>query len=371
LPEGQTWGEGERIWNEKAGGAEITCIRSPKDVIIPRLFLRSYGRREYMPEEVLPHLFRIEIPMPNNPLKYLNSYVIKAQPRNLIIDTGLDRKECLDSMVAGLSHLGVRLENTDFFITHMHADHFALVSKLVTDTSRVYFNRPDAEVMQALHGLETLTSYASINGFPEDVLRAAIHSHPGFKYGIKRIPELSFLKDGDTIRIGEYLFKCVETPGHTRGHICLYEPTQKILIAGDHILHNITPNIQCWTNQGNPLKNYLASLDKVSKLEVDMVLPGHRLLFRNHRERIEELKTHHKNRLDEVLSILGKGSKNAFQVASEMTWDIDCASWDLFPAPQKWFATGEAISHLRYLEKEEAISRQKGAKIITYALNHD
>ncbi len=325
-----------------------------------------------MPEEVLPHLFRIEIPMPQNPLRYLNSYVIKAEPKNLIIDTGLNRKECHDSMVAGLSQLGVRLEDTDFFITHMHADHFGLVPKLVTDTSRVYFNRPDAEIMGALHGWETLTSYAHMNGFPEDVLRAAIHSHPGFKYGTGWMPELSlsFLTDGDTLRIGEYLFKSVETPGHTRGHICLYEPAQKLLVAGDHILNDITPNIQCWRNQDNPLKNYLASLDKVSELEVDLVLPGHRRLFRDHRERIEELKTHHQNRLDEVLSILDKGSKNAFQVASEMTWDIDCDSWDLFPAPQKWFATGEAISHLRYLEEETAISRHAEGKIIRYAKNH-
>jgi len=78
-------------------------------------------------------------------------------------------------------------------------------------------------------------------------------------------------------------------------------------------------------------------------------------VFKNHDKRIDELKQHHYRRIEEVLTILNTESKNAFQVASEMTWDIDCASWDQFPLAQKWFATGETIAHLRYLEEEGAV----------------
>ena len=152
-----------------------------------------------MIEEVLPHLYRIKIPMPDSPLRYLNSYLIKAEPRNLIIDTGLNRKECLSAMQAGLRELDVDLAETDFFITHMHMDHFALVTKLVTDTSTIYFNQPDAEVLKTHFGWNTVLSYAGINGFPEDVLRDAVAGHPGFKFGLEWIPELSFLKDGDIL----------------------------------------------------------------------------------------------------------------------------------------------------------------------------
>jgi glyoxylase-like metal-dependent hydrolase (beta-lactamase superfamily II) len=324
-----------------------------------------------MIEEVVTDIFRIEIPLPGSPLKSLNSYVIKAPERNLIIDTGLNRKECLMAMQAGLRELDVDLRETDFFITHLHADHFGLVSRLVTDTSTIYFNRPDAEAIKTWGGWESMIDYASMNGFPENELRAALHSHPGYKYGSDWVPELSILEDGATISIGDYLFKCVETPGHTRGHTCLYESAKKILVCGDHILNDITPNIQCWSDQENPLKNYLTSLDKVSGLEVDLVLPGHRRLFRNYKERIQELKRHHQRRVDEVLVILSKGSRHAFQVASEMTWDIDYESWKVFPLAQKWFATGEAIAHLRYLEEKGKVLRETEEKIITYSLNHD
>ena len=324
-----------------------------------------------MIEDILPNLFRIKIPLPENPLKYLNSYVIMGSKRNLIIDTGLNRKECLDAMQTGLHELNLDLGETDFFITHLHADHFGLVSRLVTATSKTYFNRPDTEIIEAWGGWESMINYGGQNGFPKDALRAALNSHPGYKFSSKWVPELSILGDDDTITIGDYLFKCVETPGHTRGHTCLYEPTKKILISGDHILIDITPNIQCWSDQDDPLKNYLASLDKVHELDVDLVLPGHRRLFRNHRKRIAELKKHHMNRAEEVLEILGKGPRNAFQVASEMTWDMSYESWEQFPLTQKWFATGEAIAHLRYLEKKGRLLRKTEEEVTLFLLNQE
>jgi glyoxylase-like metal-dependent hydrolase (beta-lactamase superfamily II) len=158
--------------------------------------------------------------------------------------------------------------------------------------------------------------------------------------------------------IGDYLFECIETPGHTPGHICLYEPSKKIFICGDHILFDITPNITLSTDERNPLEEYLKSLDKVYDLDVELVLPGHRSIFKNQKERIRELKQHHQARLNEVISILGKGKQNAFQIASQMTWDIGYKSWDLFPPAQKLFAFGEALAHLKYLEEERKVERQ-------------
>ena len=321
-----------------------------------------------MCQEILPNLFRLKIPLPDSPLKYLNSYVIKGPDRNLIIDTGLNRKECLEAMQAGLSTLGIDLKASDIFITHLHADHFGLVTKLATDTSHVYFSRPEKELLESWEGFGPMIAYAGQNGFPENELQAALDKHPGAKFGSEWIPEMKLLEDGDEIRIGDYEFRCVVTPGHTMGHICLYEPDKKILVAGDHILIDITPNIQCWSDTQNPLKHYLASLEKVYSLKVDLTLPGHRRLIENHQTRIEELKRHHADRLIEVLSILKAGAMHAFQVASQMTWDIDSESWDQFPVAQKWFATGEAISHLRYLEEEGKLRRRADDKMTVYSL---
>ena len=321
-----------------------------------------------MCEEVLPNLFRNKIPLPDSPLKYLNSYIIKDPARSLIIDTGLNRKECLEAMQKGLDSLGIDLAKSDIFITHLHADHFGLVSKLATDSTNIFFSRPDKELMESWEGFGAMAKYAAQNGFPENELKAAIDKHPGAKYGSDWIPELKVLDDGDVIDVGVYHFKCVATPGHTMGHTCLYEPDKKILVAGDHILIDITPNIQCWSDTDNHLKHYLASLDKVHKLQVDLVLPGHRRLIDNHRVRIEELKKHHALRLDEVLTILKDGTMSAYEVASHMSWDIDCERWEQFPVAQKWFATGEALAHLRYLEEEAKVVRKRAAGTIKFTL---
>ena len=318
-----------------------------------------------MIEEYSPNLYRIEVPLPQSPLKAINSYVIKADERSLIVDTGMNRKECMDALSAGLKELGVDLKKADFFITHLHADHLGLVSNLATDTSTIYFNQPDAARVNSPSFGQGPTDLARINGFPEDELQNAFRNHPGYKYGSRGQLDFNILKEGDTISIGDYLFKCIETPGHTKGHMCLYEPGKKLFIAGDHILIDITPNISLWSDDENPLNEYLVSLDKVYNLDVKLVLPGHRSTFTNYKERIQELKHHHQIRADEALSILQKGSKNAFQVASQMSWDLTYESWDLFPVAQKWFATGETIAHLKYLEEEGKAQREiKGQEIV-------
>ncbi|MDH3884094.1 MAG: MBL fold metallo-hydrolase, partial [Desulfobacterales bacterium] len=125
-----------------------------------------------MCEEILPNLFRNKIPLPESPLKYLNSYIIKDPARSLIIDTGLNRKECLEAMQKGLDTLGINLSKSDIFITHLHADHFGLVSELATDSTNIFFSRPDKELMESWEGFGAMIAYAGQNGFPEDQLKA-------------------------------------------------------------------------------------------------------------------------------------------------------------------------------------------------------
>jgi len=309
-------------------------------------------------DEVLPNVYRIEVPLPRNPLKAINSYIIKDNRHSLIIDTGMNRQECMSVLSAGLKELDVDLRQTDFFVTHLHADHLGLVSSLATETSTVYFNKPDSDVINFGTNWDNNTDFATINGFPEDERKKAIENHPGRKYSSQAHLDFHILKEDDTLSIGDYLFKCIETPGHTRGHICLYEPNKKILMSGDHILIDITPNISLWSDDENPLSEYLSSLDKVYELDIELVLPGHRSIFKNCRQRIDELKHHHQTRADEVLSILEQSSQNAYQIASRMSWDVDYKSWEKFPPQQKWFAFGEAVSHLKYLREEKRVQKQ-------------
>jgi len=106
----------------------------------------------------------------------------------------------------------------------------------------------------------------------------------------------------------------------------------------------------------------------VYPLDVNLVLPGHRNIWNDHRRRITELLEHHQNRLSEALCALEEGDKTAWEVASCITWDIDCSSWEQFPAVQKWFAVGETIAHLDYLEADGKIQKKTKDHNILYSL---
>ena len=326
-----------------------------------------------MVSEIMPGLFRMEVPLPNNPLRALNSYLIMGKDRNLMVDTGFNLDECREAQFANLKALDVDMAKTDIFVTHLHADHFGLASTLASDTSTVYFNReetmrmthPDAD-MEHFFG-RTRDVYVS-NGFPPDVLDKATAGHPGRRFSGDMSIDFHQVDEGDEITVGDYAFQVLSTPGHTPGHTCLYEPAKKLLIAGDLILEEITPNIAYWLDMENPLKQFFDSLDRIATLELDLTLTGHLGLITDHRKRVKELHEHHEDRLAEVITALTEGDKNAYQVAPYIEWDVGFGEWDVFPVIQKWFAFGETLAHLMYLEAEGKIaSRREGSQVV-YAL---
>ncbi len=313
-----------------------------------------------MLNEVLENIWRMEIPLPGNPLKSINSYVIKGDERHLIIDTGLDMVACEEAFVAGLAELSVDLHHADIFLTHMHADHISLLSMLSPlGDSRVMIGALDEAFLRSWTGWESVFGTAEAHGFPVDELREQSATSPFLKFQTGDLPAMVPLEGTEVLKVGGYELQCVPTPGHTEGHICLFEPMTKTLFSGDHILGRITPNIQGWASHRNPLVEYLDSLDVSAARDVDLVLPGHRQPFSNHEERIEQLKAHHGHRLDEALAALDGAGKTAYDVAPLLRWDYDVKDWGRWPLAQRWFATGEALAHLRWLVHSGVVSEER------------
>ncbi|MBN1539296.1 MAG: MBL fold metallo-hydrolase [Candidatus Thermoplasmatota archaeon] len=319
-----------------------------------------------MAEEVEPGIFRIELPLPGNPLRSINSYVITGEDQNLIIDTGMNRPECVEVLDRELSSLDLDLSRTDVFVTHLHADHLGLAPHISRGRTKVHMGPDDIDNINATGYWSRMLNFALKNGFPSVDPQEAIRKHPGYRYGPLGPMNLVPAKDGDIFRVGDRRLRVVHTPGHTRGHNCLYEEKENILLSGDHILGDITPNISCWTGEEDPLSDYLSSLKLVKGMEIDTVLPGHRSVVRDPRKRIDELVEHHKERAREVLDIIGGDAMNTFSIASRMTWDLTYKNFDEFPVMQKWFALGEAIAHIRYLETGGRVVREMTGDRIIY-----
>lgn len=321
-----------------------------------------------MAEEILPDIYKITLPLPRNPLKEINTYVILGEDRNLFVDTGMNRPECREVLDRGIEEIGIDLSRTDVFVTHLHADHLGNAPHISGGSTNVYMGGPDIESIEESTYWKDMLHYAVKNGFPNEDPEQAIRRHPGYRYGPLGPMKMVEVREGDRFDVGSYSFRAVYTPGHSKGHMCLYDEDRKILFSGDHLLDDITPNISLWEEGEDPLSDYITSLRKVMEMDVDIVLPGHRRLIKDHRRRIADLIKHHEERAEEVVEILGSGELTAFETTARMTWDMTYDSFDDFPIMQKWFALGEAIAHLRYLDTRGRVVYRVDEGLIRYSL---
>ncbi len=308
-----------------------------------------------MIREVAPNIYRISVPLPGNPLRELNSYLVKGGERSLLIDTGFRQKACRSALLEGMQAIGVWMEQTDILLTHLHADHTGLVSDIASSESMVYIDANDRDwLMRDTRSLLLMQEDARFvsAGIDAAMLSQVSQTHPGRALA----SDLDFdryepLYEGNSLRVGEYVLEVIRTPGHTPGHICLWLEEQRIMFTGDHVLFDITPNITCWPNMEDALGCYLSSLRRVREYPVVLALPAHRSTGDFH-SRVDELIEHHAFRLQECLKVVqGQPGLSAFDIAGRLTWRIRSRDWQSFPTTQKWFAVGECLSHLDLLEK--------------------
>lgn len=316
--------------------------------------------------KVAENIYKKVVPLPNNPLREINAYIITGE-KNLLIDTGFNRPECEAALRSAFKEL--ELDSADLFITHLHSDHCGLAGKFASEASVVYSGETDGELINFEAGnlyWRMLDDLFIKYGFPKADFGRNTDIHPGRKYCHEERISFTYVAEGDRLSYGGYELEAIETPGHTPGHMCLYDKKNKILFGGDHILGTITPNICIEISAENPLQDYLNSLSKIEKLDVKLLLTAHGTPIEDMHSRIRELKKHHEERLAEATHILGGEWKTAYMAAQDMTWEINCKNWNDFPAPQKWFATGEAISHLQYLYFSGKITREEKNGIYYY-----
>ena len=320
-----------------------------------------------MPKEIYENIYLNEIDLPNNPLKYLNSYIIIAENKTLIIDTGFNRPECQESFYNGIEKLNIDLTKTDILVTHLHSDHCGLINELEQKGANILLGAIEAQAILALDTAEYWETFSeNAKMFDLTKFSVEISDHPGYKFRPKKIANYQLLHAGDTYKIGNYNFQVMLIPGHTKGHIALYEPKHKLLFSSDLILDKITATITFWDFEQDILQVYFDTLKKVELLDINLVLTGHRSLITDHKQRIAELIDHHQKRLTEIKDILTAGGEQSVaDVAGKMTWDIKAKSWADFPKAQKWFATGEAMAHLEHLYCMQQINRtQKDGKLL-------
>ncbi|NQG96903.1 MBL fold metallo-hydrolase [Streptococcus suis] len=309
--------------------------------------------------EVYPGIYTFPICLPNSPLREIHSYIIKGEERSLVIDTGYNHPESLADMEAGLAVLGISIQSVDLVITHLHADHSGLATYFYDRGARIFAGKVDGDLFNAMASGEywnMLESFKTLYGIWDQEM--AIEDNPGYRFCLDRPVPFQVLEIGSHFQFGNFDFEILDLIGHTPGHIGLYDRDKQILFSADTVLDPITPNITFWGwEYPNILRTYMETLGRLRKMPNITLFPGHRKVIDDHVSRIDQLIDHHFERMQEILDAIGADEKVTVRdVSSRIKWRIKADSWDQFPKPQKWFASGETMAHLDYLVESGHLS---------------
>jgi glyoxylase-like metal-dependent hydrolase (beta-lactamase superfamily II) len=312
--------------------------------------------------EVHPGIYEIFLPLPMRPT-IINVYLIDCYGAWALVDTGMNTPESFATLQEAFAEVGIKIEDLNLLIgTHHHVDHFG--------TSGPIKQRSHATTLLHQFEVERVTRMLSFGppaARPEAREFFVTHGFPIDKYPIEGmrptwmgtgmyspLPQPDkYLSDGDVIPIGDRKFEIVWTPGHAPGHCVVYLRKEKILIVGDHLLPKITPHVGLYPSSpaDNPLGDFINSQLKVQRFDVELVLPAHGGIYHDHRHRANQLIEHHHYREAEMLDIVKRQPKCAFEIAEQVFGDVDRPIFHVMAA------TFETLAHLELARIEGRAKR--------------
>jgi glyoxylase-like metal-dependent hydrolase (beta-lactamase superfamily II) len=243
------------------------------------------------------------------------------------------------------------------FATHCHPDHVGLSGWLCerfgapfwTSAAEFGFARMMAAALPGVDGPSAIPHFQR-HGLVDAALLEQMRTRKNYYPSLVPAVPASYtrLQDGQQVSIGgpgcSRSWRVITGFGHSPEHVSLYAEEGKILISGDMVLPRISTNVSVFAvePEGDPLTQYLTSLDKFTDLPEDtLVLPSHGKPFRGLHVRIQQLREHHIARLDEVRAACAVPRSAVDIVPLMFRRPLD--------AHQLSFAVGEALAHLHKL----------------------
>ena len=328
--------------------------------------------------EVAPGILRTQLPIDMPGLGHVNCYVLEDERGVAIVDPGLPGRATLKTLTARLASAGIPLERVHtVVVTHSHPDHFGGAGWVRNETGAeivtherftMIWDRldpPDVDVEDVAEAAVLDVEAAQTARKPWDPPPWGGQGYPfSFKRRMrmrasKRLPRLfrtptptQRLADRQTIRLAGREWVALHTPGHTDDHLCLFDPTERVMLSGDHVLPTITPHIGGMNPTGDPLLDFFESLDKVAAYgaDVSVVLPAHGHPFDDLAGRAKAIQEHHIGRLE----VLRKAADEIGRPAR-----VQELSTHLFSArAQGAMADSETFAHLEHLRAAGEFERR-------------
>ncbi|RDV28900.1 MBL fold metallo-hydrolase [Alteromonas aestuariivivens] len=308
--------------------------------------------------EIMPGVLWLRMPLPFE-LDHINLYLLESQEGWYLVDTGLNTSLTRECWLAVLDDLDKPLAGV--LVTHMHPDHLGLAGWLC-DRFRVPLWMTEREYFAARALLPgpndaarwTDEAYFIQAGLPPDMVKERVAGQQGFGAVVSAVP-LAYrrLVDGQVLDIGGNSWQVMVGRGHSPEHACLYCADKRVLLAGDHILPSISPNIGCYATEpeADSLRDYFESLMPFSALPDDViVLPAHNRPFRRVADRVISLVQHHYTHLNALLDFCYQ-PRTLYECLPTL-FNRKLTGYNLY------FAVAECLAHLNFLLSERRMGRR-------------
>jgi glyoxylase-like metal-dependent hydrolase (beta-lactamase superfamily II) len=310
---------------------------------------------------------RLPISMPG--LGHVNCYALEDERGLAVVDPGMPGPGTWRALTDRLRQVGASPGNVHtVVVTHSHPDHFGGVDRLQSAsapevvTHRSFRTWLDLDEERDPDALEP-------DGDPEPAPASPLRGKlpwrdAEFSPGgprmrnpvIRRLARRWMrsprptrrLDDADVVRLAGREWLAVHTPGHTLDHLCLLDPAEGVLLAGDHVLPTITPHVSGLAAGADPLANFLASLDKVRELEgVRLVLPAHGDPFTDLAGRVDAIRRHHRDRLEAIHRATAEAGRATVETVTQQVFH-----------PRAWghMAESETYAHLEHLRHQGRVA---------------
>jgi len=134
------------------------------------------------------------------------------------------------------------------------------------------------------------------------------------------------------------------TPGHTRGHICLFQRDDAVILTGDHLIPDEATHVSMREEAvgTDPLGKFVGSLERVGALGSLVGLGGHGDPMPDTSERAAQLVGHHRARLGRVAGTLTGEPRTAFDLSQEALGPRN----KVFA---RWLAMSQTLAYLEHL----------------------
>lgn len=302
------------------------------------------------PVRVALDVWRITTPLPFRP-RSVHAYLARfGEDAYLLVDGGGNTDAAWAALEAGVREVAGGWERVRaHLVTHMHLDHVGLVVRVREACGApLLMGALDAE--RAAHAdahpdeeAEYRAGLLRRGGAPEE-LRRAVEASRGESSPLSAfLPADHHLAGEGGDLPGVPGWRWVWTPGHTAGHVSLFRPADRVMVAGDAVLPRVTPTIGVNRQRDDPVGDYLEALDRVDALGVRSLLPGHGDPLEPPAERVGELRRATGEETWRVEALVAEGPCTAWEAARRRH------PYPEYPPSILMHAIRETLAHLHRL----------------------